>query len=286
MDDTQTTTELEKMTPTPHNEAPISGSEIPKKNFLSSEEALTFSEPGREAPTTPKNFPSRTRKREVKILPAHRIIFQNYKDLGFKSLGKAIRRTGVYSESVASRVNQITKSKSWQKLMEEYMPEEHLAHRHSELLDKRDTKTVEDIKYGEDGKIQEKVVRIVDMGPDTNAVTKGLEMAYRLRGSFTKDDTPPPSTVMYNLFYKPEVREQMKVFEDGLKQSLLNEINKRNLAEIEKDEENQNNLNSTGSGEHQEGDERPTADTTGGTGTESGVPVGDDGGGVSGVGQE
>ena len=189
---------------------------------------------------TPKqpNFPAKgPRKKDGKILPAHRQIFENYKEQGFRSLGKAIRRTGVYSEGVANRVNVITKSKSWQLLMNEYMPEEVLAQRHAELLNKRDTDVVYTYqKAGKDKKGNQKfkkVASFIDKGPETNAVSKGLELAYRLRGSFKPEGLPPASTVMYNLFYKPEVREQVKMFEDSLKLTLLNEINKRNVADNE-----------------------------------------------------
>ena len=170
------------------------------------------------------------------IVPAHREIFQYYKDQGFRSLAKAIRRTGMYSEGTAKRVNVITKSKSWQLIMQEYMPEEYLAHRHSELLDKRDTETVYDETQDDDGKII-KVARLVDKGPETNAVSKGLELAYRLRGSFSKDDTPATPANVYNLFYKPEIRQQVATFEAGIKATLLNEINKRNLADNKAKEE-------------------------------------------------
>jgi len=47
-------------------------------------------------------------------------------------------------------------------------------------------------------------------------------------------------------FYKPEVRAQMKTFEDGLKQTLFNEINKRNMEETKAEEENQSNLDQGG----------------------------------------
>ena len=195
-----------------------------------------------EQPKKP-NFPAKgPRKRDARIIPAHRQIFENYKEQGFRSLGKAIRRTGVYSEAVASRVNLITKSVSWQTLMNEYMPEETLAQRHSELLNKRDTEIVYDyVKAGKDKKGNQKfkkVARFIDKGPETNAVSKGLELAYRLRGSFQKEEAPAQSTVMYNLFYKPEVREQVKMFEDSLKLTLLNEINKKNLADSAAEDEN------------------------------------------------
>lgn len=185
-------------------------------------------------------------KGKNKILPAHREIFKNYKEQGFRHLGKAIRKTGVYSETVASRVNKITSTKSWQAIMAEYMPEEHLALRHSELLDKRDTETIYDETKNADGSIT-KVARLVDTGPETNAVSKGLELAYRLRGSFSKEEGPVSPANVYNLFYKPEVREQVAVFEAGIKQSLYNEINKKNLRDIREEEER--NADSGGGGE-------------------------------------
>ena len=196
------------------------------------------------------NFPAgNTRNRESKILPSHRAIFENYKEQGFRNLGKAIRKTKVYSESVASRVNIITKSSSWKALMKEYMPEEVLAQRHAEILDKRDTKIVTEVDA--DGK---KTAVEVDDGPNTAAVTKGLELAYKLRGSFKEKEAPPPSTVMYNLFYKPEVREQTRVFEEGIKLSLQNEVAKKNKRDIREEAENQALLDGEAVEEDSDGD--------------------------------
>jgi len=216
--------------PTPKDETPdVKGPLPPKKILEYSEAFLAGIKPKkRPIPHTKKkhpNFPLAKHKRKVTIRPAHRIIFENYKEQGFRNVTKAIRRTGVYSPTTMKRPNVITRSKSWQALLKEYMPEEHLALRHAEILDKRDYKKV----MNEDGTMTE-----VDNGPNTAAVVKGLELAYRLRGSFKEDKVAPPSTVMYNLFYKPEVREQMKKFEDGLKVTLLNEINKKDVAEVKK----------------------------------------------------
>ncbi len=181
------------------------------------------------------NFPKKGKRgaRPAKILDSHREVFKLYKEQGFRNLGKAVRRTGVYSEGVADRVNVITKSKSWQLLMQEYLPESTIAIRHAELLDKRDWRKVESGEVDAKGN---KIMMEVDNGPETLAVSKGLELAYRLRGAFQKEEAPPASTVMYNLFYKPEVRDQIKAFEDGLKTSLLNEINKRNTKDDEDEE--------------------------------------------------
>lgn len=198
------------------------------------------------------NFPyTKTPKipKAPKILDSHRQVFELYKDQGFRSLGKAIRRTGVYSEGVAKRVGQITKSKSWQLLMQEYLPESTIALRHAELLDKRDWRKVEE-KDPETGQIK---THFVDDGPETLAVSKGLELAYRLRGAFSKEEKPPPSTVMYNLFYKPEVREQVKAFEDNLKLTLLNEINKKNSSDIDANEIGEDEADGGGSSPVKEG---------------------------------
>jgi hypothetical protein len=178
-----------------------------------------------------KNFPAKRikgSKQKTKILPSHRQIFKHYEENGFRNLSKAIRKTRAFSESTAQHVSTITKSKSWQALMDEKMPEEHLATRHKELLDKRDTKTEVD-EFG--------VETTVDQGPNVVAVKAGLEMAYRLRGSYKEKEAEAPSTVMYNLFYKPEVRDQMKQFEEGIKQSLVNEIARKNQKEIEDEEQ-------------------------------------------------
>ena len=57
-------------------------------------------------------------------------------------------------------------------------------------------------------------------------------MAYKLRGAFKEKEKEAPSTVMYNLFYKPEVREHMKVFENNLKDTLMHEIARKNSKEL------------------------------------------------------
>jgi len=197
--------------PTPKNESPFKQEESIK--FEKDFSKIKISKP-----------------KKTSILPSHRAIFKNYEEQGFRLLGKAIRRTGVYSEEVAKHTEKIKDTKSWKALMAEYMPEEFLAQRHSELLDKRVYRVIRD---PDDPK---KTIE-VDDGPETAAVTRALELAYKLRGSFSKNDGEKPSTVMYNLFYKPEVREHMKTFEDGLKKSLYNEINKRNIQDADDEAE-------------------------------------------------
>ncbi|MAH45454.1 hypothetical protein CMI37_06475 [Candidatus Pacearchaeota archaeon] len=199
---------------------------IPLKQNKSSDESVSGFSLTSEKPV---NFPAKRvkgSKKKTKILPSHRLIFKHYEENGFRNLSKAIRKTRAFSESTANHVSTITKSKSWQALMDQKMPEEHLATRHKELLDKRDVRRETD-EFG--------AVTEVDEGPNTAAVTKGLEMAYKLRGSYKEQEKEAPQTVMYNLFYKPEVRAQMKEFEEGLKKSLVNEIAKKNQKELDEE---------------------------------------------------
>ncbi len=70
-----------------------------------------------------------------------------------------------YSESYAN-TGQITYTKGWQEVLEKALPDELLAKRHRELLNKREEKRDE---------------------PETQAVTKGLDMAYKLKGSYAPE---------------------------------------------------------------------------------------------------
>jgi len=212
----------EKKTPTPHYENSEKPKAVPVKKILKKS----------------KRKYDRSAPKSV-IKPQHRAVFEKFKEQNFVNFKRAVNRTGLFSPLTAQSTNQIKNTKSWQAIMKEYMPEEHVALRHSELLDKRDYRKITD----NDGTVIE-----VDDGPNTAAVSKGVELAYRLRGAFKKEEVAPPSTVMYNMFYQPEVREQMRVFEEGLKKSLSNEINKKNLGEIKRDKEIKRLKESAGEG--------------------------------------
>jgi hypothetical protein len=210
----------------------------PEKNF--SENIKPKKKRGNpNLPYAKNQFPTK-KKRKVSIKPSHRKVFAKFKENGYRNLRQAVRESGSFSTGVTMRTHNITNTKSWQLLMQEQMPDELLAQRHAEILDKRDyrkrTKLDDDGNpvYDEMGKeVQEEV----DDGPNASAVVKGLDMAYKLKGAYTKEEAPAASTVMYNLFYKPEVREQMKTFEDGLKQSLFNEMAKKNQKDTEEEQQ-------------------------------------------------
>lgn len=147
-------------------------------------------------------------KTGAKILARHRSILDHMTKNG-GNMTRAMIAVG-YSPATAHNPSEITERKSWAALMAEHLPEDRVAKRHSELLDKRAYRKTVD---GDE----------VDDGPDTAAVGKALEMAYKLRGSFKEDKPVNPSNVVYNLFYKPEVRSQVQAFEASLKQTIAND---------------------------------------------------------------
>jgi len=156
------------------------------------------------------------------IVPKHRALLEvmQQPEIGGKITKAMIAMK--YSNSYAKkRAVELKQSKSWQALMDENLPKEVVATRHLELLNKRARRNIRD----ETGKIIE---YDVDDGPDTSAVSKALEMAYKLRGAFKDGGTPSKvGNLTYNLFYNPEVRSSMKDFESNLIKQIRDEANKK-----------------------------------------------------------
>lgn len=82
-----------------------------------------------------------------------------------KSVSAAMKEVG-YSDSTASNPQQVTNSKGWKELMDEYIPEAKLAEVHKQQLEA----TSHD-KFG-------------DIYPDNDARLKALDLGYKLRGSY------------------------------------------------------------------------------------------------------
>lgn len=62
------------------------------------------------------------------------------------SVSQEIRESKVYSPSMASHPNKITKSKAWPELMQEYLPDKELAKVHKSVLNKKEVVIVGDGK--------------------------------------------------------------------------------------------------------------------------------------------
>lgn len=103
-------------------------------------------------------------------------------------------RDAQYSENTLNTPQKLTESRGWQELMEEYLPDTLLGVKHKELLEIK--KKVRTFKRGD---IIEQYEEL-----DSNAVGKGLDMAYKLKG-----------------YYAPEKKE---LKHSGTLSQLLNEI--------------------------------------------------------------
>lgn len=89
------------------------------------------------------------------------------------NIGKGMRDAG-YSESTANNPKKITDSKSWEDLMQEYLPDKLLTKKHRELL------TVpRKIKTYLKGDLQTETEEV-----DSTAISRGLDMAYKLKNKY------------------------------------------------------------------------------------------------------
>ena len=97
-----------------------------------------------------------------------------------------------------------------QKAIAAMLPDELLTERHLELLNKREIVKM----FNGEG-------RIIDQ-PDTQAVAKGLDMAYRIKGSYATEN--PSSPFQVNIAVKignKEMEDLRQEYEDKLKAKLL-----------------------------------------------------------------
>ena len=88
-----------------------------------------------------------------------------------ESLGAAMRKAG-YSVAQSNNPNQIMRSRTWQQLMDELIPQEKVASVLAEQLEATST-------YILNGEMREK--------PDNQARLKAAEIAIRLRGGFAAE---------------------------------------------------------------------------------------------------
>lgn len=86
-----------------------------------------------------------------------------------------------YSPATAKTPQKLTTSKGWQELLDKHLPDKLLAEKHRELLNKKEVVTKNNVTTGE--------VDTIETGEiDVTAVTKGLDMAYKLKGRYANED--------------------------------------------------------------------------------------------------
>jgi hypothetical protein len=97
---------------------------------------------------------------------------------GKKPIGKLMIEAG-YAKSYAHNPKKLKRTKNWQELMETYFPDTLLAERHRDLLNKK-----EYIAIGKKGEREAVCTGEID----GNAVARGLDMGYKLKGKYTPEE--------------------------------------------------------------------------------------------------
>jgi hypothetical protein len=93
------------------------------------------------------------------------------------NVSKAMRDAG-YTPATAKNPKNLTQSDAWTELMEQVLPDQLLADKHAALLNKKETKRTFDHSTGE-------WVDKATGDVDAQAVSKGLDMAYKLKGRYS-----------------------------------------------------------------------------------------------------
>lgn len=115
------------------------------------------------------------RRNNTKPTLKQRTAFKNVVENGGNK-GKGMRDAG-YSKAMAKSPKKLTETKSWEDLMEKYLPDNLLTKKHRELLNKKETVIKNNNKNGN--------IEIVKTGEiDQQAVKAGLDMAYKLKDKY------------------------------------------------------------------------------------------------------
>lgn len=93
------------------------------------------------------------------------------------SVSAAMVKAG-YTPAYAKNPQKLTESQSWKELMEKYLPDSLLAEKHNALLNKKEFMIIRSGKEAE----------VTPTGEiDPNAVAKGLDMAYKIKGTYAPE---------------------------------------------------------------------------------------------------
>lgn len=110
--------------------------------------------------------------------------------LNGSTISGAMVKAGYAEKTTATTTGKLTNTKGWKELMDKHMPDSVLAKKHRELLNKRE------IVYSKvNGKEEAEQIN----EPDTQAVSKALDMAYKLKGRYQDDPSKPIINIAFLL---------------------------------------------------------------------------------------
>ena len=124
------------------------------------------------------------------------------------NISKSMVEAG-YTKATAKNPSNLTKSDGFQELMEEFLPDTLLTEKHRELL------TVpKKIRHFKKGDLESEYEEL-----DSQAITKGLDMAYKLKGKYA-----PTKSIQLKVERKvidPEILESEQQYNDLIKRKLI-----------------------------------------------------------------
>lgn len=122
---------------------------------------------------------------------------------GSEKITKAMSKAG-YAVSTSKRTNKVTRTKGWKELMDKHLPDSELAKVHKELLHKREIHIIKS-KEGEEAEV-------IDQ-PETQAASKALDMAYKLKNHYPaspeQSNIITPQPILNVLFIDNRNKESM-----------------------------------------------------------------------------
>lgn len=118
-----------------------------------------------------------------RVKPRIKKVFEKVLENHGKDIGKAMIEEG-YSPNTAKTPQNITETKSWEALMDEYIPESLIAETHKEAFSANRTISAR-IVYGKDAKgADSQTDDFIDV-PDWQTRMKATELGYKVRGKLT-----------------------------------------------------------------------------------------------------
>lgn len=104
----------------------------------------------------------------IKQQKAIKIFSENLRNGNAKSMGEVLNEAG-YSDSVSKKPKEVTNTKGWQELLEEYFPDRDIAVLHKEILNKKEYVVLE---------TGESLVQ-----PHRDAI-RALDLLYKVKGKY------------------------------------------------------------------------------------------------------
>ena len=117
-----------------------------------------------------------------------------------KTKAEILKESG-YSDSVAHNPQSIEESDGWKALIDKYLPNDLLTEKHKALLEKKEVIRQKNADGG---------LEIIPTGEiDANAVKSGLDMAYKIKGAYEKDNIQKKTQVNVNIEHREQVSKAL-----------------------------------------------------------------------------